>query len=106
MGWAPLSETGGEPFGISQRKNAGGSGGLHRWINRYSFGRSNGLSMSMWEGDFETPINQPNLDNDILKANDNFENGDKSKALGIISIHVGGLLIHGALCLLIAFLGK
>ena len=37
----------------------------------------------------------PSLDKGILKVNENFETSEKRKAIGVISIRVGDLLISG-----------
>ena len=46
-------------------------------------------------GEFRDP-NRTNLDKGILRANGNFETGEKRKVLGIISIHVDDLLTSGS----------
>ena len=58
-------------------------------------GGTRGLAMDTGGGAGGRDPNDPNLDNGILKGNENPDTIDKRKALGIIDIQVGDLLIPG-----------
>ena len=64
-------------------------------LDKYVFPRSPQWFGYGYEKQFRYP-NQTNMDNGILKANVNFEAGEKRKVLGIIAIRVDDLLISGS----------